>query len=115
QKVFEELIDILGPDRRVFPDDLPQMKYLERVVKETLRLFPAVPLLARTLQDDIDAGDMVFPSGSSVLVGTVFVHRNPVHWPDPLKFDPDRFLPENAAKRHPCTYIPFSYGPRNCI
>ncbi|XP_072381843.1 cytochrome P450 4C1-like [Diabrotica undecimpunctata] len=115
QKVFDELIDILGPDRRAFPEDLPQMKYLERVIKETMRIFPVVPLLGRTLDEDIDGGDMVFPSGSSVIVGTVFVHRNPVYWPDPLKFDPDRFLSENIAKRHPCTYIPFSYGPRNCI
>ncbi|CAH1275335.1 unnamed protein product [Diabrotica balteata] len=115
QKVLEELIDVLGPDRRPVPDDLPKMKYLERVIKETLRLFPAVPLIGRTLHEDIDAGDMVFPSGCSVIIGTVFVHRNPIYWPDPLKFDPDRFLPENIAKRHPCTYIPFSYGPRNCV
>ncbi|XP_050503188.1 cytochrome P450 4C1-like isoform X14 [Diabrotica virgifera virgifera] len=115
QKVFEELIDILGPDRRAFPDDLPQLKYLERVVKESLRLFPPVPLIGRTLHEDIDGGDMIFPSRSSVIFGAVFIHRNPVYWPDPLKFDPDRFLPENTAKRHPCSYIPFSYGPRNCI
>ncbi|XP_050503176.1 cytochrome P450 4C1-like isoform X8 [Diabrotica virgifera virgifera] len=115
QKVFEELIDILGPDRRAFPDDLPQLKYLERVVKESLRLFPPVPLIGRTLHEDIDGGDMIFPSSSSVIFGAVFIHRNPMYWPDPLKFDPDRFLPENTAKRHPCSYIPFSYGPRNCI
>ncbi|XP_072381842.1 cytochrome P450 4C1-like [Diabrotica undecimpunctata] len=115
QKVLEEITDILGPERRPFPVDLLQMKYTERVIKETLRLFPVAPLYLRTLNEDIDGGDMVFPGGSSVAIGPVFIHRNPEHWPDPLKFDPDRFLPENIAKRHPCTYIPFSYGPRNCI
>ncbi|XP_056646965.1 uncharacterized protein LOC130451760 [Diorhabda sublineata] len=115
QNVLEEILAILGPDRQVSPSDLPELKYTERVIKESLRLFPVAAFFLRKISEDIDAGDIVFPAGSSAFFGPVHIQRNPKYWPDPLKFDPDRFLPENVAKRHPCTYIPFSYGPRNCI
>lgn len=58
---------------------------------------------------------IVLPKGASVLVPILHIQRNPVYWVNPLKFDPDRFLPEEAAKRHPYTYLPFSAGPRNCV
>nr|AZR39479.1 cytochrome P450 [Agasicles hygrophila] len=115
EKVLEEILETMGPDRPVLPSDLPHLVYTERVIKESLRLFPVAAFFLRKIAEDIQVGDVVFPAGSSVYFGSVHIMRNPKYWPDPLKFDPDRFLPENVAKRHPCTYIPFSYGPRKCI
>ncbi|KAG5894242.1 hypothetical protein JTB14_007869 [Gonioctena quinquepunctata] len=115
QRVFDEIVETLGPDRTVLPSDLPNLKYMERVIKETMRIWPAAAIFLRTVGEDIDIGEAVIPAGTTALFGTIHIHRNPEYWPDPLKFDPDRFLPENVAQRHPCAYVPFSYGSRNCI
>lgn len=55
------------------------------------------------------------PAGCTLTLQIYQLHRDPNHWPNPTKFDPDRFLPEIAKDRHPYSYIPFSGGPRNCI
>jgi cytochrome P450 family 4 len=100
------------PDYRT----LQELKYLERCLKEVLRLFPSVPFIARVLGED-----MTTYSGHHLKTGTMIhlhiydLHRNPDIYPDPEKFDPDRFLPENCQNRHNFAYVPFSAGPRNCI
>ena len=57
----------------------------------------------------------VFPAGSNMYIPIIHLHKDPDVWPEPEKFDPDRFLPDEVAKRHRCSYIPFSFGARNCI
>lgn len=92
------------------------LKYMECVIKEGLRLYPSVPFIARTLEDDIHTKEgYIFPRGSNTFIHIFDLHRNPKHWPEPEKFDPDRFLPENCVNRHPFAYVPFSAGPRNCV
>ncbi|XP_072380553.1 cytochrome P450 4C1-like isoform X2 [Diabrotica undecimpunctata] len=114
-KVYDEIMEVVGPHGRIEGSDLPKLKFLDRFIKETLRLFPAGGILARAVDEDIDLGDCIIPAGVSVALGILRAHTNETYWPDPYKFDPDRFLPEEVAKRHPCAYVPFSYGPRKCI
>ena len=61
------------------------------------------------------SGDYIVPKDVPVFVATFALHQDPKIYPDPHKFDPMRFKPENCVNRHPYAYIPFSAGPRNCI
>ncbi|CAB3369782.1 Hypothetical predicted protein [Cloeon dipterum] len=116
QKCVEELEEIFGDDNRAPTyTDLSQMKYLERVIKETLRLRPSVFMIGRQVTTDLKFDGFSFPKGTGIYLHIISIHQNPKLYPNPEKFDPDRFLPENALGRHPYAYIPFSAGPRNCI
>ncbi|XP_046744960.1 cytochrome P450 4c3 [Diprion similis] len=118
EKVVAELEEIFSQgdsDRRPTMRDLNSMKYLERCIKEALRLYPSVPLLARQVSEDTQIGKYVVPRGTTAIIVVPMLHRDSNVFPNPECFDPDRFLAENMIGRHPYAYIPFSAGPRNCI
>nr|CAI5866580.1 unnamed protein product [Callosobruchus analis] len=115
QKVYEEVLDVLGVEKSVESEDLLRLEYTERVIKECLRLFPPIGFISRYVSEDVDIGNYVAPAGISISIPILHIHRSDSYWEDPIKFDPDRFLPDNVAKRHPLSYMPFSYGLRNCI
>nr|AIW79997.1 cytochrome P450 CYP4C77 [Nilaparvata lugens] len=116
EKVFQELDSIFGDsDRSPTMQDLGEMKYLERVIKESLRLYPSVPFIGRQLKEDVKIDKYLIPANTLVLLHIYHLHRCEDQFPNPEVFDPDNFLPERTAKRHPYAYLPFSAGPRNCI
>ncbi|KAI8044012.1 hypothetical protein M5D96_000160 [Drosophila gunungcola] len=102
EQVAEELDSIFGDDKETpaTMKNLLDMRYLECCIKDSLRLFPS---------------GKVVPAGTQAIIMTYALHRNPRVFPKPEQFNPDNFLPENCAGRHPFAYIPFSAGPRNCI
>ncbi|XP_007517742.1 cytochrome P450 4V2-like [Erinaceus europaeus] len=116
KKVDKELEEVFGEsDRPVSLEDLKKLKYLDCVIKETLRLFPSVPLFARHLNEDCEVAGYKILQGSQAIIFTYALHRDPKYFPDPEEFKPERFFPENSQGRHPYAYVPFSAGPRNCI
>ncbi|XP_011864532.1 PREDICTED: cytochrome P450 4C1-like isoform X1 [Vollenhovia emeryi] len=94
---------------------LQDLPYLERCIKEALRLYPSVYFISRVTNEEVQLKSYLIPAGTVVQLNIYGVHRDPNFWPNPEVFDPDRFLPENIRNRHPYSYIPFSAGPRNCI
>ncbi|XP_047096726.1 cytochrome P450 4C1-like [Schistocerca piceifrons] len=117
EKVFAELDDIFrdDPNRRPTTHDLNNMKYLEMVIKEALRLYPSVPGIGRRATKEVEIGGYKIPEGCTITLNIRNTHRDPDYWPDPDRFDPDNFLQERVQGRHPFAYVPFSAGPRNCI
>ncbi|KAL6734554.1 hypothetical protein Aduo_005082 [Ancylostoma duodenale] len=116
RKVHEEMDEIFGTsDRSCTSDDLKLMKYMEKCIKESLRLRPPVPNFTRKVEHDIEIEGTTLPKGCSIMVSPHMIHSNPLVYENPSAFDPERFSEENIQKRHPYAYIPFSAGPRNCI
>ncbi|KAK7076602.1 Cytochrome P450 4V2 [Halocaridina rubra] len=115
-RMHEELLEVFGTsDRPVTTDDLRQLKYTENCIKEALRLYPSVPMIAREVKEDVIIANYRVPANTAVVILPYYLHRDPGQFPMPEVYDPDRFLPENCKNRHPYAYIPFSAGPRNCI
>ncbi|HEY5307588.1 MAG TPA: cytochrome P450, partial [Casimicrobiaceae bacterium] len=96
-------------------DALERLPFTRRAIDETLRLYPPGWLLTRRSIAEDTVGGMPMPPATDVLLSPYLVQRHPDHWPDPVRFDPDRFLPERTAGRNRFAYLPFGLGPRACI
>ncbi|GMT24228.1 hypothetical protein PFISCL1PPCAC_15525, partial [Pristionchus fissidentatus] len=114
QKLVQEEIDDIFVGEEITIEDLGKLKYLECCIKESLRLFPSVPVIMRVLGVDQELNGHMVPAGTHILVNIHLTHRDPSHWDDPEVFRPERFLPENST-RHAYSFVPFSAGSRNCI
>ncbi|XP_014219869.1 cytochrome P450 4C1-like [Copidosoma floridanum] len=111
-----EVTEVLDKnDGQIKMSDLQDLHYLERCIKETLRLFPPVATLVRYTREELQLKHALIPADSHIMIHLYDTHRDPNFWADPEKFDPDRFLFERSKDRHPFAYVPFSAGPRNCI
>src|SRR5712691_4124632 len=114
EKLHAELDRVLG-GRTPSADDLPKLVYLRRVLDETMRLYPPLPVMLRSAAGDDTVCGRPVPRQSIVAVMPWVVHRHNKLWRDPDRFDPDRFGPDGAAARSRYAYIPFGVGPHVCV
>nr|UTS77784.1 cytochrome P450 867K1 [Ginkgo biloba] len=116
KKAQEELDTHVGRDRVLHESDLPNLKYLYAVVKETLRLYPPAPLLVPRLSlEACKLGGYSLPAGTRVAVNAWAIHRDPALWERPLEFEPERFLSMSIDVRgQDYELLPFGSGRRSC-
>ncbi|HEX8352375.1 MAG TPA: cytochrome P450 [Pyrinomonadaceae bacterium] len=109
-----ELDGVLGA-RLPTADDLPRLNYTRMVFEEAMRVYPPVPRLVRTALRDYQVGSYTIPAGALVVVSQYLMHRDARYYPEPERFDPQRWTPEARRERPAYAYFPFGGGPRRCI
>lgn len=113
-KLHAELDEVLG-DRPPSFEDVPKLKYTERVFSEVLRLYPPAWMFSRTLREKHEIGGYRLGPESVVVISPYVMHHDPRYYPDPFKFDPERWTSEAREARPKFTYFPFGGGNRICI
>ena len=115
-KALRAEIDAAFGDREPTRDDVWGLQLLMRVINEAMRLWPTVPVFGVTpKQDEVIAGRFAIRAGTPLKVLVVGLHTDPAVWPDPLRAEIDRFLPDEVAKRPAAAFKPFGNGKRACI
>nr|ASX93972.1 cytochrome P450 CYP4L30 [Zygaena filipendulae] len=115
ENILNEIRNIMGDDamnKDPTYSELQQMKYLEMVIKETLRLYPSAAVIERLVTRDTEICGIRLPKDTLIFINIIAMQRNPRVYDEPLKFIPERF--ENTQK-NPFAWLAFSAGPRNCI
>ena len=114
-KLHAELDAVLEAGRLPAVEDLPRLRYTEMVVAEVMRLYPPAWAVGRRAVEDHEFGGYCVPAGSLILVSQYVMHRDPRFFPDPERFDPERWTDEAKQARPQFSYFPFGGGPRRCI
>jgi cytochrome P450 len=114
KKMHDEIDSALGGRLPSF-DDLPKLPYTRMVLAEGMRLYPPAHTFGRTAIGEFKLGGYTIPAKSVIFMSPYAMHRKPEYWPEPEAFRPERFTPEEEAKRPKFSYFPFGGGPRVCI
>jgi cytochrome P450 len=114
QKLHQELRQVLG-GRTPQLEDLPRLPYADKVVRESMRLYPPAWSLARTVAKEIELAGYRLPVGANVVMSPWILHRDPRFFEQPEQFNPERWTPDAAQRLPKFAYFPFGGGPRLCI
>ena len=112
---FHHEVDAILAEKNPAFEDVSRLRYTESVMAESLRLYPPAWAMGRYARNHFRLGDYFLPARTTVLISQFITHRDPRYFPDPLRFDPDRFSPEAKIRRTKFTYFPFGAGARQCI
>jgi cytochrome P450 len=110
----DELQTVLGT-RSPTPEDFPRLRYTEMILAESMRLFPPAWAIGRRSIGPCSIGGFNIPPRSLILMSQYVMQRDARYFPEPERFDPERWLPENRDARPQFSYFPFGGGPRRCI
>ncbi len=114
RRLHAEIEDVLGR-RTASADDYPRLRYTQMVLSEAMRLYPPAWGMGRQSLRDFELRGYRLPAGTVVAMSQFIMHRDARYFSDPLRFDPNRFLPEHDAVRPKLAYFPFGAGKRQCI
>jgi cytochrome P450 family 6 len=117
-KVRDEVNTVLAKhEGKITYEAIQEMKYMDQVINETLRRYPPLPLITRMCVRDykIPGEDLIIEKDTTIIISVLGIHHDKEYYPDPEKFDPERFTEENKNSRHHFAHIPFGEGPRVCI
>ncbi|KAH8399479.1 hypothetical protein KR215_011595, partial [Drosophila sulfurigaster] len=117
QRGREEVQQVLAKHKQLNYEALRELKYIKQIIYETLRKYSIASILIRkTLEDfQVPGTSYVLEAGLPLVIPVDAIHHDPDIYPEPDKFDPDRFTPEAIEQRHSAAYLAFGAGPRNCI
>jgi cytochrome P450 len=115
EKLLDEVDRVLQKYDGLSYEAVNEMPYMDMIIHESQRIYPPLVRLDRTCNKDYQYGDIKISKGQIISVPIWALHHDPEFYPDPYKFDPERFNEENRKKRPNEAFIPFGTGPRNCI
>ena len=113
-KLHEEIDSVLD-GRLPEADDVARLRYVDMVFAESMRLYPPAWVMGRQVLNDYPVGRYVARSGAIILMSPFVMHHDSRYYPDPFRFDPERWTPEARSERPKFAYFPFGGGPRRCI
>ncbi|EFN84331.1 Cytochrome P450 6k1 [Harpegnathos saltator] len=117
KRLRQEILEKIEVANGITYEAVQDMKYLQQVIYEAMRLYPPVPILDRVPLEDytFPGTNITVEKGMPIYIGVYGLHTDPKYYSNPMTFDPDRFSDERKGEILPCTYLPFGEGPRNCI
>jgi cytochrome P450 len=115
KKLLDELGSVINSDKTPTVDDMPKLKFTEKVLRESMRLYPPVWTIGRSVNNEYTLGKYTIPAGSTILMSQYVMHHDPRYYNEPERFDPERWSSDTRSSLPRFSYFPFGGGIRACI